>query len=546
VKGHTRYGIRTAGAVTAALVVVLAAVYASSTTASPNRVSASRSTVVVALIHPLLGGLDATQTVESYGKTASFLVSQPLVGFSEKTHAPVPELATSWTVSRNHLIYTFNLRRGVKFQDGTPFNAAAVVISLMREYDSKNPLFADGKYPYTSSLPLKTVQKVNNYTVRIIATKPDPLFLWELSLEPGRIQSPTAMRKWGKNYSDHAVGTGPYEVVSCDEQHQAILTRFNGYWGRKPAVQKLIFKVETDPTAMVADLLSGGVDVISQIPVDQVPRLQNSSGVSVQTFPLRWISDIVLNTSHSPFDNVLVRRAVAYGFDSNTLNRVLNRGLTRPLHSLWIPGQPGYNPKVAQYPFNPTRAEQLLDQAGWTLAPGQQTRSKSGVPLNITLVTNGQLTGFQAAIPVLFQQNMKAIGINVTIKPIDSSVFFDPKAGIFNKNNFDASVLGWIPRLPDFSVMAPIVTTAGIPPNGFNASYYSNPTVDNLFNEASTNFNSKKRFAELEQAQAILAQDEPVVVDSQFTEVVAFRKGIAGINWLPNDVGDLSALKVTG
>lgn len=542
VSGYKRFG----AALAATIALAVLGWQASLSSARSSHAGASSSTIVVALVHPVLGGLDASQTVESFGKTASFLVSEPLVSFDSKTRKVVPRLATSWRVSANHLVYTFNLRHGVKFQDGTPFDANAVVTSLMREYDPKNPLHAFGTFPYTSSLPLKSVQKVDKYTVRVVATKPDPLFLWEIGLEPGYIQSPTAMRKWGKDYTSHAVGTGPYQVSSADPQHQVVLKRFDGYWGRRPSVQTLIFKVETDPSAMVADLLSGTVDIASQIPVDQVPHIQQTSGMTLKAFPLRWISDVVLNTSHPPFDDVRVRRAVAYGFDINTLNKVLNRGLSKSLRTLWLPDQPGYNSHAQQYRFDPNGARKLLDQAGWTLQSGQSIRSKDGKQLNITLVTNGTLTGFQAAVPVLFQQNMKAIGIGVQVKQIDPSVFFDPKAGIFNKDNFDASVLGWIPRLPDFSVLAPIVTTAGIPPNGFNASYYSNPTVDKLFNAASENFNSAKRTAQLEQAQALLAQDVPIVVDSQFTELVAWRKGISGIQWLPNDVGDLSGLRVAG
>lgn len=512
--------------------------------AAPAKAQTPADTLVVNLDRVVTGGMDASQTVESTGKTASFHISETLVEFDEATNTLKPKLAEKWEASSDGLTYTFSLRKGVKFQDGTDFNADAVVASLMRIYDDKNPLHETGKFPYASFTPIKSVEKVDDYTVKITASRQDPIFLWRMSLEPTYIQSPTAIQKYGNEYTNHAVGTGPFKLVSFDPQTKIELERFDDYWGTKPSFKSLIFKINPDDQSKVADLLAGNVDVITRPPADQIETLKNTTGLKVDVFPLRWLGYLTLNTSVAPLDDVRVRQAINYAFDRATLADVLNKGTTKATDAIWFEGAYAFEPNYTKYAFDVAKAKSLLEEAGWKLPEGRTVREKDGKPLVIRLVQAGTLYGPEQPIPELFQANMRDIGMSVNIVKIDPSVFFDDKVGAVVSANQDAAVFGEIAFLPDPSLVFDRYTKGSIPPGGYNISFYTNPQVEDLYAKSLSETDLDKRAEYFKEIQKIVSAEVPIVAHSIVTLPMAWSDRISGFKVRGNETEDFSGVTI--
>jgi peptide/nickel transport system substrate-binding protein len=512
---------------------------------APTKVSLGSDTVVFNLDRVNLGGMDASQTVESTGKKASFQISETLVEFDEANNEVKPKLAESWEVSDDGLTYTFTLRKGVKFHDGTDLNADAVVASLMRIYDDTHPLHDTGTYPYASFTPIKSVEKVDDYTVQVTASRQDPIFLWRMSLEPTYIQSPAAIEKWGKEYTNHAVGTGPFKLMEFDPQTQIVLERFDDYWGEKPSIKTLIFKINPDDQSKVADLLAGNVDIITRPPADQLEMLRNTPGIKVDVFPLRWLGYITLNTSAAPLDDVRVRQAINFAFDRETLATVLNQGTTQAQYTVWFPGAYAYEPEFTKYEFDPEKAKALLEEAGWVLPEGRIIREKDGQPLEMRLAQAGALYGAEQPIPELFQSNMRDIGMDVKIVRIDPAVFFDQKVGAVNPANQEAAVFGAIAMLPDPSFLFDRFTQGSFPPNGYNISFYTNPRVEELYELSLSELDLAKRAEYFKEIQRIVTEDAVWLPHSIVTLPMAWNERVSGFKVRGNVTVDLSGLTVT-
>ncbi|NPV54456.1 MAG: hypothetical protein HPY71_13225 [Firmicutes bacterium] len=504
--------------------------------------ASDKDTLIFNLDRVIVGGMDASQTMESTGKKAAFHISETLVEFDEEKNIVVPKLAVSWQVSPDGKSITFKLRKGVKFHDGTPFNADAVVFSIMRIYDKNHPYHNTGTFTYASYVPIEKVEKIDEYTVKVTATRPDPILLWRMTMEPTYIQSPTAIKKWGKDYTNHAVGTGPYKLVEFDKDVKIVLERFEDYWGPKPSIKRLVFKINPDDQSKVADLLAGNVDVITRPPADQIPILRATPGIKVDIFPLRWLGYLAINVTRPPLDDVRVRQALSYAFDRKALEEI-NKGTSLACYYPWFKGAYGFEPNVKQYTYNPDKARKLLEEAGWTLPKGRTIREKKGKALEIRLVQAGALYGPEAAIPELFQSNMRDVGINVKIVRIDPGVFFDPKVGVFNPETADVVVFGMIAFLPDPSFFFDRFTSVAIPPNGFNISFYTDPRVEELWKKAVSEMDLDKRAEMFKEIQRIVAEQVPILYHSVVTLPLAYRDNIEGIRVRGNVTVDLTQVR---
>ncbi len=513
---------------------VVSAAPATAVPATPKP-SEPSDTLVYNLDVAVTGGLDARQTVDSDGKTVSFMISETLVKFDWKKNDVVPNLAESWQIAADGRSVTLKLRPNVKFTDGTPFNADAVVFNLEQVYNKDAPFHDAGKFLSTDYLSgYQKAEKVDDLTVRISFNPADPIMMWRLTLEPGFIQSPEAVKKWGKDYTNHAVGTGPYKIVEFAPDTKVVLERFEDYWGPKPAIKNLIFKVNGDAQSKVADLLAGNVDIISRPPADQMDQLAATPGIKIWKFPTTWVSHLNFNLTKEILKDKRVRQAMEYGFDKETLNNVLNKGLSTPNYYPWHEGAYAFEPNVTIYKFDPAKAKALLDEAGWKLAAGQTIRQKDGKPLEIKFLQAANLVGLEAPIPVLFQANMKDIGIQVDQVKLDLATFYDPKVGVFNPETYDVVLIGWIEAVPDPSMFYDSnYACASRAPANYNTSQYCNPVVDDLLNKAKGELDLAKRAEYYKQVQRILADDPPTLWHSAFSFVLASNDRVQNLYGTP-------------
>ena len=492
---------------------------------TPTPEPLAERTLVYGLDMEPVGGCDSGVAVVLFPVgNCVMLNSEPLLGFDWEKNDVVPKLAERWELAPDGLSATFYLRKGVKFQDGTDFNADAVVFSFERYFNPEYPGSVYGKAPYRSQFPTyKSSEKIDDYTVKINFTAADPIVLWRFTTMPFSIQSPAAAEKWGDDYTLHAVGTGPYKLVSFNGTERIEMERFEDYWGPKPEAGRIVMLVNTDAQAKVASLLAGELDLIINPPFEQIDQLKEKPGFTLEAYPVIFLSYFNLNMTHPPFDDVRVRKAVNYAIDRDTYANVFSKGVVKPWNTAWIPGAFGYNPDALHYEYNVEKAKQLLDEAGWILPEGKEVREKDGQPLEIRLAIFAGLLGSEAQMAPILISNLIDLGFSIETIEMDQAAYVSVEAGVRNPETAEIALFGIAGQLPDPSGIVQRYTTAALPPNEFNASFYSNPEVDALYDEALQTLDRDEREALWQELQAIVSEDAPWIWMSANSTVMVYN-----------------------
>lgn len=239
-----------------------------------------------------------------------------------------PALATRWTISPDGLTYRFYLREGVKFQDGTPFNADAVKFTFDRMLDDKNPWHDTGPFPLSFFFSsIKNIETPDQNTLVFTLKEPFSPFLSNLATPTGLIVSPAAVKKYGKEFGRHPVGTGAFRFAEWKANQRVVVTANSDYWDGKPAVQNVVFRPITDGNTRVAEMLSGGIDAMVEVPPDTVKLFKEKSDrfrLYQTTGPHVWY--VMLNTQVPPFNDVRVRQAVNYAINKQSLTDKILQG----------------------------------------------------------------------------------------------------------------------------------------------------------------------------------------------------------------------------
>jgi peptide/nickel transport system substrate-binding protein len=468
------------------------------------------------------GGCDATQIFQiAITLNCPSAVEEGLVRFNYQKNAVDPALATSWkeNIQGSTDTITFNLRQGVKFTDGTPFNADAVVFNLRRVFDKNFAANALGKFPYTNYVPYQSVQKIDDKTVSVTVDA-QPHVIWTFSTFPAYMQSPTAVQKEGADYIFKPVGTGPYTVKSYTDKQKYDLVRNPDYWGTKPAPDEIVVIIDSNAQTLVNDLLSGSIDAMFSPPIPQIDQI-TGAGDKIGSYPALLYFYMFMNNTKSPFNDVRVRQAANYAVDKGAVTK-LAKGYGSPMYAAWFPGAYAYNPDVPQYKYDPAKAGQLLDEAGWTLPAGQTVRQKNGQQLAVKLY-HKNAGGIQEINRPLVISGLQAVGFKVETVAIDPAIYHTDK-GVANPNNpQNIEDSGQDTAFPDPSDYLHRFTTEAIPPGEINEGFYSNPTYDALYAKSVTELDPAKRVDELKQLQLIARTDAPMIWMDQANSVVAYN-----------------------
>ena len=342
----------------------------------------------------------------------------------------VPGLATSWDISPDGLTYTFKLRQGVKFHDGTPFNAQAVKFSFDRIVDpatkSRNAVNLIG--------PHKSTDVVDDYTVKVNLKQPYAAFLDSASLTWLAIVSPSAIQKWGKDYRLHQVGTGPFRWVEYIEKDHVTLERNPDYnWGPSifkhqgaPYLDRITFKFVTEDSVRIGTVQTGEINLTNfETPPQEWKSLESNAKLQTWKQPLPGEPNFyMINTAKPPTDDLAVRQAILYGLNRQELVNTLYGGVLSVAYGPLTSSTFGYNKSVeTMYPYNLDKAKSLLDQAGWKPGP-DGIRVKDGQKLAITLVT-------YTAQPQqeYIQANLKTLGFQTDIQMLAPLAYIEACKG---------------------------------------------------------------------------------------------------------------------
>jgi ABC-type transport system substrate-binding protein len=468
-------------------------------------------------------------TVYPAGYEGMFLVYDNLVRFTE-TMAIEPQLATEWSTSADGRTWTFKLRRGVTFHDGTPFNADAVVFDVERQIDPKGnasnrPLWD----------PIASVKKVDDFTVAITTHKPYGALLNTLAHGSGGMVSPEGVKKHGANFKLNPVGAGPYMLEKWDVGSEVVLKRFDGYWGPKAPFARIVLKHVPDPATRLAMLQSGQADVINAVPVESVAQIQSLPTLEVIARPALRTFGFGLNLNRKAFQDVRVRHALNHAVDRAALIKAVFRGYATPIDSPLSPFTTGYAP-VGTYDYNPDRAKQLLGDAGWKPGPDGVLR-KDGEAFEVSVLTPQGMLPKDLEVTQALQGFLGKVGVKATINKVEPAAFWDYLRVPPDKIAWDLVLFGFNPSNGDggyhLSSLFASNPTRTERPKVWNFTWYTNPKLDSLLAESDQVVDAAKRKALLVEAAKLAWTDAPYVWLYAENVVVAKRKELKGVEVQP-------------
>jgi peptide/nickel transport system substrate-binding protein len=493
-------------------------------TARPSAGQAVRGGTLVHAFRDPINSLDPpVPNSDSLGRLLnSFL--DPLVWQPEPGKF-VPGLATAWQVTPDATRFTFTLREGVKFHDGTPCNAAAVKATFDRIVDPQLKALLIGQLgPYDGS------DILGDHQLRVRFKEPYPLFLHYLSAVALRPVSPTAVKKFGPDFGQNLVGTGPFMMTKFTPS-EITFDRFADYnWApafldHKGAanLDHVVLRFVAESSTRNIALERGESQLIDFVPDGDVKRFRSDPKFAVDVIPVPGLPQILqLNVTKPPLDDKRVRQAIQYAVDQKKLCDVLFFGVRRPGYGVLASSTPGYWKGVEEaYKFSPDKAKALLDAAGWKVGAGG-LREKGGEKLSLLYITTNRAEYTQAGEVV--QDMLKQVGIEMKIDAMSNAASLTK----YQMNEHHIGRLGEINADP--GVMAYPVHSRNIKGGTQgNRSRYSNPEVDAQLDAAAKEVDQKKRFQMYEALQKTVTEEAFILGTFEQTLINVRSRSLEGL-----------------
>lgn len=485
--------------------------------------------------------LDPIQVTDGESLKVTHQIYEGLLDYAPGSTEVVPVLATEWEASPDGLEWTFQLRQGVKFHDGTDFNAEAVKINFDRWRNTSDPLHVGGEFPYYSYMfggfdeasNIQDVIVVDDYTVKFVLKNIQASFLQDIAMVPFAIASPKALQENPERLKDHPVGTGPFRFVSWTKGDRIVLEANPDYWGGKPAIDRLIYRSIPDNNARLVALQAGELDVMDGVEPAFLPTIQATGQFDIIERPPMNIGYLAFNTQKPPFDNVLIRRAINHAINKEELNTAFYGGMGIPAVSPLPPSVWGHNPNVPKYEYDPEKAKELLAQAGY--GPDNPLKTELwAMPVPRPYMPQPERIG------VAIQNYLREVGIEAEIVTYEWGTYLE-KTGM---GEHTMALLGWTGDNgdPDNFLYVLLDKDNAVTPDAGNIAFYVNDEVHDLLIRARQTTDQAERTRLYEEAQVKIMEDAPWVPLMHTRVPIAVRKGITG--YVPNPTGSESLAKV--
>ncbi|MBN3080355.1 glutathione ABC transporter substrate-binding protein GsiB [Pectobacterium polaris] len=461
--------------------------------------------------------LDPYDANDSLSQTVAKSFYQGLFGF-DKDMKLVNVLADSYDVSPDGLTYTVKLHPGVKFHDGTAFNAAAVKVNLDR---ASNP---DSRLKrYNLFKMIDKTETVDDLTVKITLKTPFSAFVNNLAHPAAVMISPAALKQYGKDIGFHPVGTGPYRFVTWNQTDFVKVEKFNGYWkAGLPKLDSITWRPVVDNNTRAALLQTGEAQFAYPIPFEQAKVLEKNDKLALVASPSILHRYISMNVTQKPFDNPKVREAVNYAINKEALIKVAFSGYATPAEGP-LPSSIDYSVKYHPWPYDPAKARELLKEAGY---PDGFTT---------TLWSSHNHSTAQKVLQFT-QQQLAQVGVKVQVTAMDAG---QRAAEVEGKGVKETGVrlfyTGWSASTGEADwALSPLFATASWPPAQFNTAFYSNPQVDaDLANALKTTDRAEKQKL-YKDAQDKIWADAPWIFLATERLVSANSKKLTGFYVMPD------------
>ncbi len=480
---------------------------------------------------PTLNPLLATDTTSS---SVTGYIYESLLERDNETLEIVPRLAERWEVSDDHLQYTFWLREGVRWQDGEPLTVDDVLFTFAKIRDPK----ADTARLRNYFRDVTKIERVGDRAVRFTYAYP---YFKALEVCGGATILPKHIFDDGEDFNTHPanrhpIGTGPFRFAGWKTGRRIELARFDGYWGERPAISGVTFKIVPDLLVSFQLLKKGAIDLSTVQPIQWVR--QTDSDAFKQKFEkyryyLPNYSFIGWNLRRPFFADRRVRRAMTMLVDRERILKHVLFGQGEVVTSNFYPFGPYYDHDIEVYPFDPEKAKRLLDQAGWIDRDGDGWRDKDGRPFRFSLIVPAGIP-FSRSLGIFLREELRQVGIDFSVRQLEWASMLK----LMGERNFDAVVLGWATALEPDPYQ---VWHSSQAEKGSNFVGFEDARVDAIIEEARREFDPERRKVLYREFQRIVHEEQPytflftnpslVAVARRFEEVTAHRLGMDPREW---------------
>lgn len=443
---------------------------------------------VVFLIESSPANLDPRVGTDGQSEHIDELIFDGLVARDASFHF-TPALAKSWE-EPNPVTLIFHLRDDVRFHNGQPLTARDVVwtINSMRDGTVISPKAAS----YAS---VKSIDAPDTHTVIFHLAHPDNFLLTNLST--GAIGIVPAGS--GRSFWRHPVGTGPFRFVSQQIDQDVMLEHNPDSWAGEPKIERVRFAVVPDAITQSLELEKGSADVaINSLPMDALPVLAREPNLRIEDSVGTQIQYLAFNLRDPLLSDVRIRRAIAFAINRKLIIQTLLRGHAQPASSLLPVTHWAWSDDGPRYDYDPARAQQLLDEAGYKRGP-------DGVRFHLTMKTS--TVEDVRLLAAVLQQQLAQVGIALDLRSYEFATFYSD----VTRGAFQLYSLRWIGGNEQPDIFSYAFSTARFSPKGANRGHYSNPQLDALLNDAAASSDQVKRRTDYVEAQRILATDLPAI-----------------------------------
>ena len=481
--------------------------------------SRPKDTLVVGLIAEPKS-LDSAVSVMATDFRVANSLFEGLVKYQDGSLKPKPGLATHWEVSDDGLIYTFWLRKDVKFHDGTDFNAAAVKFSFDRVFDKNHPYHFTGPFPLSSFLgPVKSTKIIDQYTIELHLKTPHASFMDILPFPIATIVSPTAVKKWGKKFSHHPVGTGPFQFSKWKQRRYIMFERNPNYWGQKAKLKTLIFRPFADDNVRLSEMFAGGLDMMIELPPDSLAHFKQDPRFKILNELSTSRSYFILNMKEAPFNDKRMRQAVNYAINREAIRDNILKGMASISRGPTPPAMEwAHNKEIKPYAYNPEKARQLIKEAGFENYEINMHvfEASATLPSNLSVVT-------------AIQADLAAVGLKVKLEVFELNTYYQH---IFTKGMEGKAHIaqwGWNAIEPNYVAQQSLSSN-----KLFNPGYYSNSRVDALVIKAQRTRDQQLRAKYYKEMQEIVNEEAPWIFFMNLRQFVATTKEVHGFKLHPS------------
>jgi len=433
-----------------------------------------------------------------------------------------PALAVSWESDPTGKVWTFHLRQGVRFHDGSPFNAQVV------KWHFERALGPESWFQTQFSI-IDRVEAPDDYTVVFYLKEANAAFLEQVILtNAGYIPSKKAFEEKGDAFAFEPVGTGPFKWDTWVKGQRVELVRNDDWWGNGPKLDKVVFRVIPEANTQVIELETGGVHIISRAPQSDMERLERNPNIVVLNRPAYRIRALEFNVTRPPFDDVRVRQAIQHAVDMRLIVSALAEPLVVysdsvvPMASWAYPGE-GVLPN---YPYNPERAAQLLTEAGY-VRNAQGRWVKDGQPLRVVIHSSDNRYFADTDISAAVANQLNRFGIEATVRVMEWAAYLEE----VRNGQFQLAFLGWNQSSPE-----PSLFTDAKAKTGGRANYggYYDPRLDAVLDQALRVADQEQRKQLYLEAQRIINENAWFFWVGNESRTWIFRKEVQGYNPSPS------------